>query len=78
VCEGESGFLCPAGNPDALAHAMLRLSALSEEQRRAMGERGRRHVQANYGLGRMVERWEELYREVLARHRQELTPALSR
>ncbi len=46
---------------------MLRLMALPGPERRAMGERGREHVRANYGLDRVADRWERLYREVLAR-----------
>jgi glycosyltransferase involved in cell wall biosynthesis len=78
VCDQESGFLVPPGDPDALGEAMVRLSASSDDQRRAMGERGREHVRARYDLSRMVERWEELYREVLARKGLEFAPALSR
>ena len=78
VCDGESGFLVPPRDPAALAGAMLRLSAVPETQRRAMGERGREHVRNLYGLGRMVQRWEDLYREVLARKGLQLEPALSR
>ncbi len=67
VQDGESGFLVPPRQPDSLAEAMIRLMQYPDVQRRSMGERGRAHVRANYGLERIVERWEELYREVLAR-----------
>jgi glycosyltransferase involved in cell wall biosynthesis len=66
VLDGESGYLAPPGDSPALAAAMMRLMHLSEAERRALGERGREHVRTNYGLHRVVERWEELYREVLA------------
>jgi glycosyltransferase involved in cell wall biosynthesis len=66
VRDGESGFLVPPGAPDQLAMAMLRLMALSEADRRSMGDRGRDHVRVHYGLSRVVERWEELYRTMLA------------
>ena len=69
VCDGESGFLVPPRDADALALAMLRLMELSEVERRDMGERGRAHVQSHYGLKRIVARWENLYHEVLARKR---------
>ena len=65
VCDRESGFLVPPGDPEQLAEAMLRLSAVRESELRAMGNRGREHVRAQYGLSRMVERWEDLYEEVL-------------
>jgi glycosyltransferase involved in cell wall biosynthesis len=67
VRNGESGLLVGPGDPAGLAEAMLRLSALPESQRRSMGIRGQEHVRAQYGLDRMVERWEDLYSEVLKR-----------
>jgi glycosyltransferase involved in cell wall biosynthesis len=74
VCDEESGFLVPPRDPDALGQAMLRVIGLSPAQRRSMGERGRKHVQTHYGLSRVVDRWEELYREVLARKGLALAP----
>ncbi len=69
VQEGKTGFLTPARDPDALAGAALRLMSLSEADRRDMGRRGREHVRAHYGLDRVAEQWESLYREVAARKR---------
>ena len=68
VQDGESGFLVPPRQPENLAEAMIRLMQFPELQRRSMGDRARAHVRANYGLDRVVERWEELYREALARN----------
>jgi glycosyltransferase involved in cell wall biosynthesis len=67
VRDGESGFLVPARDPAALAEGMLRLMALPQAPRRAMGERGREHVRGNYGLHRVAERWERVYLDALAR-----------
>jgi glycosyltransferase involved in cell wall biosynthesis len=78
VHDQESGFLVPPRNPEALGQAMLRMIGLSEAQRRSMGERGREHVRAHYGLTRMVEKWEDIYREVLNRRGAELAPAVYR
>jgi glycosyltransferase involved in cell wall biosynthesis len=69
VLEGQTGFLTPARDSNALAGAALRLMSLSEAERRAMGSRGREHVRAHYGLYRVAEQWESLYREVAARKR---------
>jgi glycosyltransferase involved in cell wall biosynthesis len=71
-----SGFLVPPCDPDALGLAMLRLSRLSEPERRAMGQRGREHIRTHYGLGRVAERWEDLYREVLSRKGLAFAPQL--
>lgn len=67
VVDGESGFLVPARDHEALAAAMLRLMSLSEEAQRRMGVAGRRFVEANYALDQVVDQWEELHRELLAR-----------
>jgi glycosyltransferase involved in cell wall biosynthesis len=65
VHEGVSGFLVPPSDDQALAAAMLRLMALPEAERRAMGARGQEHVRQRYGLGRVVDRYETIYRRVL-------------
>ena len=77
VRDGESGFLVPARDSGVLRAGMLRLMALPEEQRRTMGERGREHVRANYGLQRVAERWERVYWDALARKGFTLEPSAS-
>jgi glycosyltransferase involved in cell wall biosynthesis len=67
VVDQESGFLVPPRDEEALGSAMLRLMELPESLRRPMGERGRDRVRTHYGLDRVAERWEDLYREVLVR-----------
>ncbi len=67
VQEGVSGYLVPPSDDQALAAAMLRLMALPEAERRAMGARGHDHVRRSYGLGRVVDRYEAIYREVLSK-----------
>jgi glycosyltransferase involved in cell wall biosynthesis len=72
----ETGFLVPPSDHEALGLAMLRLAGLTEPERRAMGDRGREHIHAHYDLGRVAERWEDLYREVLTRKGLALAPQL--
>jgi glycosyltransferase involved in cell wall biosynthesis len=67
VLDGRSGFLVPPSDDAQLGSAMLRLAELPAAERRALGERGREHVQAQYGLGRVADRWEAIYRDVLGR-----------
>jgi glycosyltransferase involved in cell wall biosynthesis len=78
VRDQETGFLVQPRDPEALGLAMLRLMESSEAERLSMGERGREHVRIHYGLGRVVDQWEELYREVLARKGLALMPTPSR
>ena len=67
VVDGRTGFLVPPRDDAALADAMIRLGRLADTDRRAMGELGREHIRAHYGLARVADRWEEVYRDVLAR-----------
>jgi glycosyltransferase involved in cell wall biosynthesis len=53
---------------------MLRLMELPAPERRAMGDAGHHHVRSHYGLSRVAEQWEELYREVLGRKGLVLAP----
>ncbi|MGQ9695996.1 MAG: glycosyltransferase [Thermodesulfobacteriota bacterium] len=67
VIEGQSGFLVPPKNPLALAQAMRRLMELPDEERRKMGEAARRHIEAKFAIDRVVDMWEALYHELLAK-----------
>lgn len=78
VRDGESGFLVPPRDSEALGAGMLRLMALPSQERRSMGERGREHIRANYGLQRVAERWERVYWDAMARKGLTLEPSTSR
>ncbi len=62
-----TGFLVPPKDPKVLAQAMLRLMNLPEEERHRMGQAGREHIEINFSLDRVVDQWETLYKELLAR-----------
>jgi len=64
VKDGETGLLVPPGDAAALSAAMDRLLDRPEE-RRAMGEAGRKLAQA-YSAERMCEKIEGLYQRLLA------------
>jgi glycosyltransferase involved in cell wall biosynthesis len=63
VVDGDSGFLVPVRNPDALAG---RVRQLLEDPalRRRLGEAGRRRVEDRFSIGHMVARTSELYERV--------------
>jgi len=67
VLDGESGFLVPPQNSKALAESMLKLMSLEPDERRKMGERGRKHIEENYSLDRVIEQWEILYKKLLTK-----------
>lgn len=63
--EGRLGLLVPVGDYEKLANAMIKVMNLPEAEREAMGQAGRAHVEGNFSLDRVVDRWEELYTELL-------------
>ncbi|WP_438317024.1 glycosyltransferase [Candidatus Caldatribacterium sp. SIUC1] len=67
VLEGETGFLVPPRNPEALAVAMARLMDLPEGKRLEMGRKAREHVTEHFSLEKVVDLWEALYEELLQR-----------
>lgn len=64
----ETGLLVPPGEVEALAGALARLAG-DEALRRAMGEKGRRFVEATFSERLVVTQTMALYRELLARAR---------
>jgi glycosyltransferase involved in cell wall biosynthesis len=66
VEDGETGFLAPAGDAEALAERLERL-ARNPQLRARMGALGAERVRERFGLERMVEEVEALYRRHLPR-----------
>jgi glycosyltransferase involved in cell wall biosynthesis len=62
VAEAECGFTVEPENPAAFADAVLRLRALSEDERRRLGENGRRFVIENHDYAILARRFLEAVR----------------
>jgi glycosyltransferase involved in cell wall biosynthesis len=65
IANGENGFLVPPQNPRSLADALLRLRRDRDACVR-LGEAGRRRVEAQFDVRRMVSEYERLYPQVNA------------
>ncbi|HLH40245.1 MAG TPA: glycosyltransferase [Bryobacteraceae bacterium] len=65
VEDGETGYLVRPADPDALGSAMLRLMALPDVDRWAMGAAGRARTNSLFSQDRVASRWEELYTRLL-------------
>jgi len=77
IVDGETGWLAPSGDPERLAAAMGWLMHTSPWKRRAMGERARQHVVELFSMEAVLDRWEQLYADLLERKKSErrITPA---
>jgi glycosyltransferase involved in cell wall biosynthesis len=64
VREGETGWLCPPRNVEALAAGLERALSSSAEERLRMGRAGRALVERRHSLSEYARRIEELVGEV--------------
>lgn len=70
VRDGRTGILVPPGDADVLAHAVSRLLG-DPARRRSLAAAAREWLRSHGNRGRMAERTETLYRELLAARRSE-------
>ena len=64
VEEGKFGINVPAGDPLAMADAILKLLA-NEEEGRKMGQRGRLYAEKNFSRTACVTQYEEIFKNLL-------------
>jgi glycosyltransferase involved in cell wall biosynthesis len=69
IVDGETGYLFPPRDTDALARAILRLVE-NPDHARAMARAGRRRVEAGFSVTAKLDRTESLYRRLLASRRR--------
>ena len=67
VNDGESGWIYPGGDVDALVERIERFLALPNEQRREMGLRGREKVKREFSRDIVVRAYMEKIRELTGR-----------
>lgn len=70
IHNGETGFIVRPKDPMALARAMEDLISMGPEARAAMGERARQLVERNFGVGSVVDTWEQIYEGLITRRRK--------
>ena len=59
IRDGVNGFIVPESDPAALAGAILRLAAMSPDQRQSMGAEGRRLIETEFGWPHLARRYLE-------------------
>ena len=62
VDEARCGLTIPPRDPQALAEAVVRLYQMPQEEREAMGKRGREYVEKHHDIRKLAERLEEVVR----------------
>lgn len=62
---GDTGLVVPPGDPGVLAKAMINFIGLPESTRRALGEKARQRVMAEFAMGPIVNRFIELYEKCI-------------
>ncbi|MBS2034830.1 glycosyltransferase [bacterium] len=61
VVDGETGLLCPPGDPQALAERMLQLLNLPPTKLKELGGAARERALKQFAIETIVDEWEELY-----------------
>ncbi|ALL64365.1 Lipid carrier : UDP-N-acetylgalactosaminyltransferase [Paraburkholderia caribensis MBA4] len=64
VADGVNGLLCEARNVDSLAAKLAQMLDMSDDERRAMGERGREKVAREFDERVVVERYKGLIQQL--------------
>jgi glycosyltransferase involved in cell wall biosynthesis len=64
VADGVNGLLCEARNVDSLAAKLAQMLDMSDDERRAMGERGREKVAREFDERVVVERYKSLIQKL--------------
>lgn len=66
ILKANAGLQCPPGNPQALAATVRRFYQMTPEERKIMGENGRRAVVDQFGRERLVGQIAEMLNSVVA------------
>jgi len=65
VQHNHTGFLVPRGDAMAMAGAIERVCCLNSFDRARLGRAGRQFTHENFGIGHVVDIWEQLYNQLL-------------
>ena len=68
LVDGQTGWLAPAGDANALSQAMSKMMRIPPKERSAMGARARQLVIERFSLEAVLDRWEAIYQDLLGRN----------
>lgn len=66
IKQAGAGFICAAGDSSGLAAEVLKMAALSVDQRSELGANGRRYAEIEFGRDMLMERLENFFKEAIA------------
>jgi glycosyltransferase involved in cell wall biosynthesis len=66
VLDGQTGYVVPRANPQALASAITRLMELPDSERRDFGSFARTHCIEHYRFQTVADTWVRLYRRLMS------------
>ena len=55
-------------NKEDFINALLKLFNMPEEERKLLGKKGREHLEKNYNLGTLMNKWDELFTQMHEKH----------
>jgi glycosyltransferase involved in cell wall biosynthesis len=64
---GDTGIVVPPRDAHALAEGWERMINLSTQERHELGQRARARIQTHYQIGEVVQRYQQLYRQLIQR-----------
>jgi len=64
IIVGDTGFVVPPKNPEALAEAIIKMIEIGEEKRKVLGKKARDRIKENYSIEKIVNSYEQLYKKV--------------
>jgi glycosyltransferase involved in cell wall biosynthesis len=66
VINNKNGFVVPAKNAEALSKSIVKIVNMNGEERNKMGEYGFNYVKENYALDKILNRWEQIYSDMVS------------
>ena len=77
IKDSNAGLVCPAGNSEGLASAVLEMFTMSVDQRKQLGVNGRDFAQKEFGRGLLMDQLEGLLHDAADLHSQVMHARLS-
>lgn len=65
VKDGETGFICPPGDIEAMVEAVKKIETMPEGEYIKMRQNCRKHVEENFTVEKMVDGYEKIYKSVI-------------